>query len=463
LVFVATQHDSVYAVDADLGVQVWTVSFLSTNVTTVPYTDVGSSDITPEIGITSTPVIDPAAQILYVLAKTKEGPGPAYTYVQRLHALDLATGAEMLGGPVVIQASVPGTGDGSVGGVVSFDPLRNGQRSALLLLGGTLYIAWASHGDTPIYHGWVMGYDAHTLSQVSVWCASPNNPTAGSTPGQAAIWMDGGGLATDGTFLYFSTGNGYFDANSLSASNTEYGDSFVKLSTAGGSLVVADYFTPFNQASLSSGDLDLGSGGVVLLPDQGGAHPHLMLGGGKQALIYLIDRDNLGQFNASTDQVVQTVDLAALGITYTPISPSTGTAPGIFSTPAYFNGTIYYKPAAPDVSVNCASPLLAFPVSGGLLSTSPIQSSPTWGWPGSTPSISANGVANGIVWALDVGPALTNAVLHAFKASDLTELYNSTQNAGDALGKGVKFTVPTVANGKVYVGTAATLAIYGLK
>jgi hypothetical protein len=153
-----------------------------------------------------------------------------------------------------------------------------------------------------------------------------------------------------------------------------------------------------------------------------------------------------------------------LGITYTPIPPSTGSAPGIFSTPAYFNGTVYYKPSAPDVSVNAASPLLAFPVSGGMLSTTPTQSGPTWGWPGSTPSISANGSANGIVWALDVGPALANAVLHAFKASDITvELYNSTQNAGDALGKGVKFTVPTIANGKVFVGTAASLAIFGLK
>ncbi|HVR85423.1 MAG TPA: pyrrolo-quinoline quinone, partial [Planctomycetota bacterium] len=168
LVFVATQHDSVYAVDADTGLQVWTVSFINpaAGITTVPSGDVGSTDITPEIGITSTPVIDPAAEILYVLAKTKEVSGPTTTYVQRLHALDLGTGAEMLGGPVIIQASVPGTGDGSVGGFVSFDPLRNGQRSALLLLGGTLYIAWASHGDQPIYHGWVMGYDARTLTQV---------------------------------------------------------------------------------------------------------------------------------------------------------------------------------------------------------------------------------------------------------------------------------------------------------
>lgn len=458
LVFVATQHDSVYAVDADAGLQVWTTSFINpaAGVTTVPNADVSSADISPEIGITSTPVIDPSTNLLYVVAKTKEVTGAGTSYVQRLHVLDLATGAEMLGGPVVIQASVPGTGAGSSSGNVPFDPLTQNPRSALLLLNGVVFIAWSSHGDNPPYHGWVMAYDAHTLAQRAVWNSTPYGA-------QGAIWMDGDGLACDGTNLFFMTGNGNFDANSASAPNTDYGDSFVKLSTAGGTLQAVDYFTPSNQATLSANDLDLGSGGVLLLPDQPGAHPHLMIGGGKQGLIYLVDRDNLGGFNG-TDQVVQEVDLNALGLVYPAVPPRTGTGGvGLFSTPAYFNGTVYYKPAAPDFSVNVASPLLAFPLTGGTLSTSFTQSVPTWGWPGSSPSISANGTANGIVWALDCDPTKA-AVLHAFDASNIaTELYNSNQNAGDLLDKGVKFTVPTIAHGKVFVGTQSTLTIFGLK
>ena len=426
VVYVATEHNSVYAFDADSNAgsnsgPLWTVNLGPS----VPNSDVGTDDIVPEIGITGTPVIDGASGTLYVVAKTKENG----TYVQRLHALDLGTGGEKMGGPVVIQASVAGTGDGNDGnGNVPFDPLRQNQRPALLLLNGAVYIGWASHGDNGPYHGWVIGYDASTLAQVGVYCTTPNG-------GLGGVWMSGGGLAADSSGnIFFETGNGTFQAGS------DYGDSFLKLSASNGTLSFQDFFTPFNQQDLSNGDVDLGSGGVVLLPDQPGAHPHVMVGAGKEGRIYLVDRDNLGQFNAGADNVVQELP---------------GALPGVFSTAAYFAGNLYYK--GTDGS------LVAYALSNGLLQTPPVsQSGVTWSWPGSTPSISAGGSSGGIVWAIEnnVNPA----VLHAFDASNLgNELYNSNQNSGDQPGPGVKFSVPTVAGGKVYVGTATGLAVYGLQ
>jgi hypothetical protein len=358
------------------------------------------------------------------VAKTKENG----SYVQRLHALDIGSGQEKFGGPVAIQASVPGTGDGNDGnGNVPFDPLRQNQRPGLLLQNGVVYIGWASHGDNGPYHGWVIGYDAQTLAQAGVYCTTPNG-------GLGGVWMSGGGLAGDsGGNIFFETGNGTFQAGS------DYGDSFIRLSTSGGGLAFSDYFTPFNQQALSDADEDLGSGGVILLPDQPGAHPHLMVGAGKEGRIYLVDRDNLGQFQGGSDNVVQELP---------------GALPGVFSSPAYFNGTVYYK--GTDGS------LVAYSLSGGTLSTSPVmQSNPAWSWPGSTPSISANGTSSAIVWAIENNA--NPAILHAFDASNLgNELYNSNQNSGDQPGPGVKFTVPTVAGGKVYVGTATGLAVYGL-
>jgi regulation of enolase protein 1 (concanavalin A-like superfamily) len=442
VVFVATQHDSVYAFDADSNsgsnsAALWQVSFINSaaGVTTVPSADVNTGDITPEIGITSTPVIDPATGTLYVVAKTKEVSGGNTTYVQRLHALDITSGAEKFGGPVVISASVPGTGDGSVGGMISFNALRENQRAGLALVNGVVYIAWASHGDNGPYHGWVMGYNAATLQRVVAFNTTP-------TGGLGGIWMSGGAPSADAAGnLYVGVGNGTFDANT---GGPNYGDSALKLSTAGGTLSVADWFTPYNQQYLNSVDLDFGSAGMLLLPDQPGTYPHLIVTGGKEGKIYVLNRDDLGHFNAGFDDVVQTVS---------------GQVSGLFDTPAYFNGRIYLvggsnTGGAPGV-------IQAFNIVNGQLS---LQSSgsQTYGFPGATPSISANGSSNGIVWTIQNG---SPAILHAYDANNVaTEFYNSSQAVGgrDQLSAGVKFAVPTVANGKVYVGTSNSLAIFGL-
>jgi hypothetical protein len=452
VVFIATEHDSVYAFDADnpSGGPLWQTSFInpSAGVTTVSSTDVNSGDIGPEIGITSTPVIDGTTGTLYVVAKTKENPsgGNNPDYVQRLHALDITTGLDKMPAAVIADTqfngtnytyvsgpSVPGTGDGNVNGVVTFNALRENQRPGLLLLNGVVYIAAASHSDNGPYHGWVVGYDAATLQTTSAFNTDPNG-------GLGGIWMTGNGPAADGAGnVYASTGNGTFDANT---GGLDYGDSVFKLSTSGG-LAVASYFTPFNQASLAQLDLDLGSGGVMLLPDQPGAHPHELTTAGKEGKIYILDRDNLGGFNATADQVVQEFK---------------GLAKSAYSSPAYFNNTVYYHGVG-DV-------LKAYALSGGVLKIMPTSKSSTvFGNPGATPSVSANGTSNGIVWELQTdawtrgGPA----VLHAYNAGNVNrELYNSSQKGTrDKLGPAVKFTVPTIANGKVYVGTQTSFSIFG--
>src|SRR6267378_783180 len=415
VVFVATEHGSVFAFDADdpTCVQLWISSFID-----------------PENGITGTPVIDPQTGILYVVVRTKENG----SYVQRLHALDITTGAEALGGPVDIEASVAGTGDGSDGANLSFDPLRQNQRAALLLTQGVVYIAFASHGDYGPYHGWLLGYDAATLQQVAVFNATPNG-------GEGGIWQSGGGPSAD-TFgtIYVITGNGTFDAD---VGGTDFGDSFLKLSTQAGGLTVADFFTPFNQASLEANDLDLGSTDPLLLPDQTDTdHPHLVLGAGKDGNAYLVDRDQMGQFTSSDNShIVQTIT----------ISPD-----GVFCAPAVWENNIYFA-ASGDV-------LKAFHLSGGLLSTTPTsQGSTVLNYPGATPVISADGPTNGIVWVLDNNDAGV-AVLRAYDATDVSrELYNSSQ-AGDRdqAGPAVKFAVPTVANGTVYVGGQNQLTVFGL-
>jgi hypothetical protein len=442
VVFVATEHDSVYAFDADsnLGANaapLWHDSFINpaAGVTTVSPNDVNTGDIVPEIGITGTPVIDASSGTLYVVAKTKEVSGGSTNFVQRLYALDITTGAEKFGGPVVIQATLPGTGDGTDGqGHVAFSPLRENQRSGLLLQNGVVYIVWASHGDNGPYHGWVIGYNAQTLQQVAAFDTTPNG-------GLGGIWMSGAAPAADNTGnIYVSTGNGTFDAQT---GGSDYGDSALRLSTSGG-LSLTDYFTPFNQANLDAADADLGSGGVLLLPDQPGAHPHLMIFTGKEGKIYVVDRDNMGHFHAGIDSIVQVLP---------------GAVGGAWSTPAYFNGNVYYSTVG-DV-------LKAFQLANGLLSTSPVsQASVAFGYPGATPSISANGNTNGIVWTLqtDAYGSSGPAVLHAYDASNVSrELYNSDQvGARDVLGGAVKFTVPTIANGKVYVGTETGLSVFGL-
>jgi hypothetical protein len=462
VVFIATEHDSVYAFDADNpgsgGGQLWKTSFINPGqgVTTIPQPDVISTDIVPEIGITGTPVIDPGTRTLYVVARTKEMGGGAAHYVQRLHALDITSGQEKFGGPATIgdttngnsnvtSVYVAGTGLGSIGGRLSFNAFWENQRPALTLSGGIVYIAWASHGDNGPYHGWVVGYRASNLQLAQVFNTSPNDYAAG-------IWQSGSGLAADSAGnLFLATGNGTFNANQ--SGHTEYGDTVLRLST-NGSLAVADYFTPYEQATLDRNDADLGSGGTMLLPDAVGsaAHRHLLVETGKEGKIYLIDRDNLGRYQAcgtTCDAVVQTLQLGQAGV---------------WGNPAFFqtgpnSGLIYYQGTG-DV-------MKAFTISNGVLSGAPTTRSATsFGFPGAQPVISANGTSNGIAWALQVDGFGSGrpAVLHAYNATNLgQELYNSSQmGARDQLGGAVKFTAPAIADGKVFVGTQNSLSVFGL-
>jgi chitodextrinase len=442
LVIVATEHDSVYAFDADgrSSTPIWHDSFInpSAGVTTVPAADTGETgDIPNEIGITGTPVIDQATGTIYLVAKTKEVSGGTTTYVQRLHALDLATGGEKFGGPVVIQASVSGTGNGSSGGTLTFNSLRQNQRAGALLANGIVYFGFSSHGDIEPFHGWVLGYNASTLQRVMVYCTTPNGDDGG-------VWMDGDGVATDSTgSLYFISGDGLMDANT---GGGDYGDSFIRLSPSG---TVQDYFSPSVQSNLDSGNLDLGAGGVLLLPDQPGAHPHEMVSAGKNGTVYLVDRDNMGHFNSSSDQDVQSLPN---------IFPNNlGIEGGNFSSPVYWNGFVYFAPVA--------GPVQAFKLTNGLLSTSPTsKSAQTYDERGGTMSVSANGTNNGILWTLQTGGTGVPGILHAYDATDLTkELYNSSQaGTRDALDEWDKFTVPVVANGEVFVTSTSQLTIYGL-
>ena len=387
VVFVATENDSVYAFDADASPchQYWQKSFLSAGVTAVPFGDTGTSDINKKIGITGTPVIDLASNTLYVVAKTKEGTG---NYHQRLHALSLMDGTEKFGGPVDITSAitVPGTGDvgdgstcSSSAGNVPFCPLEENQRPGLALVSGNVYIAWASHGDIQPYHGWIMRFNASNLAQAPVlFNDSPNGRESG-------IWMAGGAPAFDSSNnLYVITGNGDFDGTK------DFGDSFLKLNS---SLVLQDWFTPTVEGTLDSQDLDLGSGGAVVLLDlPSSAKPHILIGGGKGTnslgQIYVINRDNMGQFNA-TDNVVQEFSLGS----------------GIFSTAAFWQNTLYIA--------GVGQPLKAFAInpSTSLLNTiAGSQSSHSFGFPGATPSVSSSGTTNGIVWALDTNSnTATNA------------------------------------------------------
>ncbi len=435
VVYIATENDTVYAWDAD-GLNpnpLWKVSFLGPGVTTVPCGDTGEcGDIPNQIGITGTPVIDPSTGTLYVVANTEEGT----SYVQRLHALDITTGAEKFGGPVVIQATVSGSGDGSQGGQLTFDPLKENQRAALLLANGVVYIAWASHGDQAPWHGWVMGYNASTLQQTMAYCVSPDGYGGG-------IWMSNGGLATDSTGnLFFTTGNGDFSASS---GGSDYGDSIVKINPSGS---VVDYFTPYDQSYMESNDIDLASAGPVLLLDQPGPIPHLLIAAGKSGSIYVVNRDNMGQFNPNNNsQIVQTLQS---------ILPNGSLDEGNFSAPAFFNGSVYFA------AVN--DNLKAFQLSNGTLSSSPSsQSAETYPNRGGSFAISANGTSYGILWAVqDNSPS--NGVLTAYDASNLSnELYNSSQaGSRDTLGVATKFSIPLVANGKVFVVANGQIVAYGL-
>ena len=453
VLYVATENDSVYALDADMNgganaSPLWFASMLSTlhgaavGAAAIPSSMV-SSDIQPLVGITATPVIDPASGTLYVVSATLE----SGTAVQRLHALDITTGLEKFGGPVVITATVPGTGNGSINGTLTFDPQWQNQRAGLLLLNNIVWIAFSSHGDNGPWHGWILGYNASTLAQTGAFCSTPNGEGGG-------FWMSGGGLAADQLDLvnhpygrmFVPSANGDYVASTPYTNKMDYGDSELNLDLTNGVPTVTDEFTPGVQATLDNQDLDLGSGGLLILPTQTtGNYPHLAVQAGKQGTLYLLNRDNLGGYNTSADQVVQE-QTGVIG------------RAGSWSSPAYWNGNVYWWGKYYSLE--------SFALVNGLLSTSPVTSNEIYGYPGATPSISANGATQGIVWTIDseAYPSSGTAVLQAHNASNVTTtLYSSATNATrDQAGPAVKFTVPTIANGKVYVGANGEVDFYGL-
>jgi hypothetical protein len=469
VVIVSTEGDSVYAFDADNNTgananPLWHASLIDTahgatagEQTLNSHSDLNCIDLIPQVGSTSTPVIDPSAGTVYVEAKSKQPNGPQFFH--RLHALDVASGNEKAGGPAVIAGSVPIPGGGSA----TFVPLNQNNRPGLLWVNGIIYIAYASHCDSTVpYYGWVFAYNAATMSQVAIW-----NDTVTSTSsngGLGGIWMSGAGIAADSAAnLFLSTGNGEFDNDGESDDDDvpapELGDSNVRLFYNGtNKLSVLDYFTPFDQLNLEHDDTDLGSGGILLLPDQGGSHPHEFVHAGKDGTIHVIDRDQMTQADEHycpptdcSDSDPETVQelVNAIG--------------GMWSSPAYWNNNIYFCGSGDN--------LAAFLLSNGMLSASPsTHSSHTFQFPGCVPSVSANRTSNAIVWAIDAsnyGPPAQKtpgpAVLYALGGDTLALLWNSSQAAGgrDKAGSAVKFSVPTVANGKVYVGTATELDVYG--
>ncbi len=434
LLIVATEHDSVYAIDADTGTKYWQVSVLPSGETT---SDTRNCDqVVPEIGITATPVIDPAAGphgTIYVVAMSKNASG---AYFHRLHALDLTTGAEQFGGPTLVQASVSGTGNST-----TFDAKQYKDRPGLLLLNGTVYTSWGSHCDIEPYAGWSMGYNETTLKQTSVFNFVPNGS-------EAAPWAGGATGADAQGNIYYTLGNGTFDTTLNSSgfpAKGDFGNSVVKLGTGGGTLAALDYWTMYNTGSESNSDTDLGSGGLVLLPDMkdaGGTTRQLLAVAGKDGNLYVADRNNMGHYDATND-----------GTLYQQLN---GALPGgVWSNPAYFNNTVYFG--------SVGSSIRAFPVTNAKLAAQPSSTTPdSFTYPGANPSISAYGTANAIVWAISNN---SSAGLYAYNAGNLgSKLYDSTQaaNGRDGFGAGNKFIVPTIANGKVYAATTNSVAAFGL-
>ena len=435
VLYVATEHDSVYAFDADRpgDPPLWQVNFLdkAQAITTVSQEDVGCPFIEPEIGITSTPVIDLKTGTLYVLARTKNDPTLKHTeYFHHLHALAITTGVEKFGGPKLITASAPGKGAGSMNGMVSFNALKENPRAALVLTNDAVYLTWGSSCDAGPYHGWVMAYDAQTLAQRAVWNDTPDGE-------QGGIWAGdtGPGVDADGK-VFLATGNGTFDAG---AGGKDYGDTLVKLEP---SLKIADYFTPFDEQKLDNDDADLGSSGPLLLPDQPGPHRHLLLQLGKGETIYLIDRDHMGKFQRDSDAVVQKIRLGKEG----------------FGAMAYVNGHVFV--VASDDS------LRDYAIVNGQLALKAVSNT-TYENPGATPTISANGEKDAIVWT--VASKTWNgrdraAVLYAFDAGKIAQpIYTSEQNSRrDRAGMATRFTIPVVVNGRVYFGARGEVDVYGL-
>jgi hypothetical protein len=441
VLFVATENDTVYGLDADSGTTLWQATMLASGE--VPSDNRNCGQVSPEIGVTSTPVIDPAAGphgTIYVVAMSKDS---SSGYHQRLHALDITTGAEQFGGPVEIAAQYPGTGDNSQNGYVIFDPKQYKERASLLLLNHVVYISWASHCDDRPYTGWIIGYKETTLAQQSVLNITPNGS-------EGAIWASGGGLAADSNGnIYFLDANGTFDT-SLNANgfpvNGDYGNAIMKLSTKKNQLAVSDYFNMYNTVAESNVDEDLGSGGTLVVPnfkDSSGVLHELVVGAGKDMNIYLANRTNMGKFNPNNNsQIYQEITGALAG--------------PVFSSPAFANNSIYYGAVGDSIKA------FSFNSSGQLNPTPVSATSTQFADPGATPSISGSSDKDLILWATE---NTSPAVLHAYNARNLAvELYNSNQAPGgrDNFGNGNKFITPTIANGKVYVGTTNGVGVLGL-
>ncbi len=437
LLYVATEHDSVYAFDANKpgDPPLWQVSFLDKNRGTVPLSedDVQCFFLRPEVGITSTPVIDLQSGTLYVLARTRIRHSVGTNeYFQHLHALAITTGVEKFGGPKLISVSLPGKGAGSSNGQVAFDPVKENPRAALTLANGNVYLTWASSCDVDNYHGWVMAYDAQTLAQKSVLNVNPDGAEAG-------IWLADTGPAADAEGnLYVPTGNGTFDAGS---GGRDYGDSVLKLD--GSTLAIRDYFTPHDQDRISNADSDVGSSGPTILPDQSGPHRHLLLQPTKDSTIYVIDRDNMGKYHRDSDAIVQTIKMSGGG----------------YGAIAYWNGHAYF--ACSDDN------LRDYAIRNGQLT--PAGATTTkFANPGATPSVSADGNKNAIVWAIATktwnGPDNKPAILYAYDATKLdAPIYTSEQNSQrDRAELATRFVIPVVVDGRVYFGTRSEVEVYGL-
>jgi hypothetical protein len=440
VLFVASEHDTVYGVDADSGSVLWQVTALAANET--PSDNRGCGQVTPDIGITSTPVIDLSAGphgTIYLVAMSKDA---SSNYHQRLHALDITTGAEEFAGPVTIAAKYPGTGDNSQGGYVVFDPKQYKERAALLLVNHVVYTTWASHCDDRPYTGWIISYNETTLAQQSVLNVTPNG-------NGGAIWAASGPTADPDGSIYFLDANGTADTNLNAIGfpvDGDYGNAMVKLSIKKNQLAVTDYFNMYNTVSESAVDEDLGSGGAMVVPnfkDSSGVLHYLIVGAGKDKNIYLVDRLNMGKFNPNNNsQIYQELTGALAG--------------GVFSTPVFYGKTIYYG------AVNDSIKAFSFNANGMLNPTPASKTATVFPFPGTSPSISGDSPQNLILWAAE---NTSPAVLFAYSANNLAvELYNSNQAASgrDHFGEGNKFITPTIANGKVYVGTTTGVGVFGL-
>ncbi len=452
VLFVATEHDSIYAFDADSNgganaKPIWHITLLDaahgagSGATTVPWTDEGSEDMEPEVGITGTAAINPATNTMYVVGATKE----KGDYFLRLHAINIITGAEQPHSPVAITATVAGTGTGSSGGKLTFSPLWQNQRDAINYYNGYVYFAFGSHGDNGPWHGWIFAYNATTLAQSAVICTSPNGFGAG-------IWAAGAGLPIDddeaGGRMFVVTGNGTYTTNPPFDANSELGDSIIDFNLADGGLTPTDSFASFNQATLSKGDADQGSGGILMVPDQQGSHKHILVQVGKEGRVLVLNRDGLGGYlpNAkSNTNALQDILGATNG--------------GLWSTPAYWNGNVYMWPSGDEAR--------QFPLNSGVMDTTAASKATIYSaFPGASFSISSNGAQDGIAWAVRTDQYTSHgpAFLYAWDATDLTKILwesdtNTTQNGP---GRANKFSTPVVTNGKVYVAAYGLVDVYGL-